>query len=171
MKEQWEEEKYQKQEAEKRRMKLATKNSRANDSDSGYINDDSYDKTPTPPPKPKPSNSRRKPVPQKRAPAKQYTPSPTLPKGDHVALYENAINDDGAFENIGRLKSCFNCGRKFAEDRIEKHEQFCRNATKKRKVMDPSKLRTKGTELEQYQGHRAPTPQKVCTPAESLHQF
>lgn len=87
------------------------------------------------------------------------TPSP-VPKGD-VSLYENAINEEGAFENVGRLKSCYNCGRKFAEDRIEKHEQFCRNATKKRKVMDASKIRVKGTEMEQFQGHRPPSPKQV----------
>lgn len=159
MRQQWEEEKYEKQEAEKRKLRRVLKNNHANDSDSGYVNDDPYDKTPTPPPKPRPANSRKS-VPQKRAPAKNTTPSP-VPKGDHMALYENAINEEGAFENVGRLKSCFNCGRKFAEERLEKHEQFCRNLTKKRKVMDPSKVRTKGTELEQYQGHKAPTQPQV----------
>lgn len=71
MKQQWEEEKHQKQEAEKQKLRRASKNSRANDSDSGYVNDDLYDKTPTPPLKPRPANARRS-VPQKRAPVKQY---------------------------------------------------------------------------------------------------
>lgn len=152
MTQQWEEEKLQKHEAEKRRMRQPARPVHDAYSDSGYMNDD-YEKTPTPPPQPRPANKRRS-VPQKRVQPKRHTPSPPMPKGDHMSLYENAINEDGAFENVGRLKACFNCGRKFAEDRLDKHEQFCRNATKKRKVMDPSKLRTKGTEMEQYQSSK-----------------
>lgn len=159
MRQQWEEEKLLKLEAEKRRMH---KTSHTSNGDSGYMydEDDYKENTPTPPPQRRPPNTRKT-VPQKRSQPKRAVPSPPTPKGDHVSFYENAAFDDGAFENVGRLVSCHNCGRKFAEDRLEKHEKFCRNATKKRKVMDPSKTRTKGTELEQYQAHRTATPPAV----------
>lgn len=51
------------------------------------------------------------------------------------------------------LDSCKICGRNFAPDRIEKHETICAKSnakSKKRKVFDPVKMRTKGTEAEKY---------------------
>ncbi|XP_050686354.1 serine/arginine repetitive matrix protein 1-like isoform X4 [Eriocheir sinensis] len=51
------------------------------------------------------------------------------------------------------LASCKICGRNFAPDRIEKHETICsksKNKAKKRKVFDPVKMRTKGTEAEKF---------------------
>lgn len=171
---QWEEEKQQKMIAEKQRMRQISQSSHneSNYGNSNYgnsyydrqsaVSPDSqyhYEKKHTPsPPKSKPTNTRK--PPPKKQPAKARTPSP-LPSGDHTALYENADNMDGAYENVGRLKSCFNCGRKFAEDRLQKHEKSCKNITKKRKVMDPTKVRIRGTDLEQYQGHRQRTPPKV----------
>lgn len=166
MRQQWEEEKQQKVEEEKRQMRQTvqytrptpaskSRNSITPESDE-YL--DSYMKkhTPTPPPHPIPANTRKI-VPSRQPPPPQRSPSP-LPGGDHMALYEQAGALDGAYENVGRLKSCYNCGRTFAEDRLQKHEQSCKNITKKRKVLDTSKLRTRGTEMEQYQGHRQPTP-------------
>merc|ERR1712038_679382 len=49
------------------------------------------------------------------------------------------------------LKACKNCGRNFAEDRIEKHEEIClKTAAKKRKVFDMTKARVKGTDAAKY---------------------
>jgi hypothetical protein len=43
------------------------------------------------------------------------------------------------------------CSRRFAEDRISKHEEICRKTkTKKRKTFDPVKMRVAGTEVESY---------------------
>ena len=49
--------------------------------------------------------------------------------------------------------SCKNCGRNFAEDRIEKHEEICTKTAmkaKKRKVFDMTKARVKGTDAAKY---------------------
>lgn len=111
-------------------------------------------RTPAPPAGPKPATKRR-PPPQHHVkatpPPARDSPSPAIQGGNHVAFYEEAIQGDSeAFGDTGRLKACYNCGRKFAEDRLEKHEKACKNATKKRKVMDPRKLRTAGTDMEQF---------------------
>ncbi|KAL4237705.1 Zinc finger C2HC domain-containing protein 1C [Mactra antiquata] len=157
MKQQWEEEKQQKMEFEKRRMREASRNSNhTNDT----RNNSRYDHhSPTPPPQPRPSKTRKtvpnKP-PQKKAPQEQ-----PIVTGDHTALYEQAMNIEGAYEETGRMAPCRNCGRRFAEDRLAKHEKACKNATKKRKAMDPTKLRTKGTDMEQFVAHRQPTPPKA----------
>ena len=51
------------------------------------------------------------------------------------------------------LVSCKMCGRNFAEDRIEKHEEICSKTAakaKKRKVFDMTKARVKGTDAAKY---------------------
>ena len=45
------------------------------------------------------------------------------------------------------------CGRNFADDRIEKHEEICSKTAdkaKKRKVFDMTKARVKGTDAAKY---------------------
>ena len=45
------------------------------------------------------------------------------------------------------------CGRNFADDRIEKHEEICAKTAdkaKKRKVFDMTKARVKGTDAAKY---------------------
>ena len=43
------------------------------------------------------------------------------------------------------------CGRNFAEDRIEKHEEVCaKTHNKKRKAFDMTKARVKGTDAAKY---------------------
>ncbi|KAM4664552.1 zinc finger C2HC domain-containing protein 1C [Discoglossus pictus] len=57
------------------------------------------------------------------------------------------------------LVPCRVCGRRFAEQRLEKHMLACKKMqSSKRKVFDSSKARAKGTELEQYlrNNRRAP---------------
>ncbi|XP_071552703.1 uncharacterized protein [Panulirus ornatus] len=84
-------------------------------------------KSPQPPPRAKP-----KPPPKPKAPpAASQRPSKPVPG----------------------LSSCKICGRNFAPDRIEKHETICSKSqtkAKKRKVFDPVKMRTKGTEAEKF---------------------
>ena len=51
------------------------------------------------------------------------------------------------------LVACKNCGRNFADDRIEKHEEICIKTmakAKKRKVFDMTKARVKGTDAAKY---------------------
>ena len=49
------------------------------------------------------------------------------------------------------LAACTNCGRNFADDRIEKHQEICiKTATKKRKTFDMAKQRIEGTDAENF---------------------
>ena len=49
------------------------------------------------------------------------------------------------------LIACSNCGRNFAEDRIEKHQDICfKTAKKKRKAFDMTKKRLQGTDAESF---------------------
>lgn len=46
---------------------------------------------------------------------------------------------------------CKTCGRSFAQNRIDLHEEICmKTAVKKRKQFDPVMNRVKGTELESF---------------------
>merc|ERR1719189_941910 len=73
---------------------------------------------------------------KKAAPAGSTTPA-------RRSLFAPKPRDD--------LRACKNCGRNFAEDRIEKHEEIClKTAAKKRKVFDMTKARVKGTDAAKY---------------------
>lgn len=48
------------------------------------------------------------------------------------------------------LVECGICGRRFASDRIEKHEGACQKSNKQRKVFDSTKNRVEGTEAEKF---------------------
>ncbi|RXG69544.1 Zinc finger C2HC domain-containing protein 1C [Armadillidium vulgare] len=51
------------------------------------------------------------------------------------------------------LRRCKICERNFAPDRIQKHEEICKKnkiKAKKRKIFDPVKMRTVGTEAEKF---------------------
>lgn len=114
---------------------------------------------PTPPPKPKPVRVQKRPPPKQSAQVKR-TPSPQFTTND-ISMYENASKDDDAYaEGKIKLIPCSNCGRKFAADRLQRHKNACGNLTKKRKVMDPTKMRVAGTEMEKYteSRHRSRTP-------------
>ncbi|XP_021353479.1 zinc finger C2HC domain-containing protein 1C-like [Mizuhopecten yessoensis] len=134
----------------------------------------SYRAEPTPPPQPKPT---RKPInrrpPQKQNPLAMSSDSvhdsKPLPsaRGGNLSLFEQAARMEGAFdtEHMKQVK-CSNCGRKFNADRIDKHRASCGNLTKKRKVLDGTKMRIEGTEMEKYVGkngvpkRRAPSGKK-----------
>lgn len=86
--------------------------------------DESDDDAYTPPPPPK-------------RPARKVNPSPPPPDDD----------DGGDDDRV----ECAYCHRKFATDRIEKHEQICsRMSSKKKRVFDASKQRLQGTEAAQF---------------------
>ena len=166
LKAQWEEEKLKKAQEEKKRMRVM---SDRYDEDE-MMDDDRHTRRTNPSPSKQHSTRREPPQPQpkpKSKPAPHRAPPPKATPsfnsgGEHTAFYEQALNDNDAYQNENvNLVNCFNCGRKFADDRIEKHEQFCKNLTKKRKVMDPTKTRTQGTELENYQRHRRPSPKVI----------
>ena len=59
------------------------------------------------------------------------------------------------------LEQCKNCGRNFAEDRIEKHTEICvKTSNKKRKTFDMVKARVTGTDAQAYVKNKAHLQQK-----------
>ena len=66
-------------------------------------------------------------------------------------LGTSGLNDPEAYQSSsnGNLVPCFKCGRKFASDRVEKHQNIC-SSVKQRKVFNSSKHRTEGTEAAAY---------------------
>jgi len=82
----------------------------------------------------------KKSVPPSPAPKKK-TPSTPARK----SIFAPKPRDD--------LTACRMCGRNFADDRIEKHEEICAKTAekaKKRKVFDMTKARVKGTDAAKY---------------------
>jgi len=82
----------------------------------------------------------KKSVPPSPAPKKKTPSTPA-----RRSLFAPKPRDD--------LTACKNCGRNFAEDRIEKHEEICLKTAakaKKRKVFDMTKARVKGTDAAKY---------------------
>lgn len=62
--------------------------------------------------------------------------------------------DDGPVN----LVACRFCGRKFGENRIQKHEEICMKASKKKKkVFDSSKMRLQNSEAAAFVGKNQPT--------------
>ncbi|KAG5323922.1 ZC21C protein, partial [Acromyrmex heyeri] len=62
-----------------------------------------------------------------------------------ASFNEDAIND------MKGLVKCKTCGRSFAQNRINLHEEICmKTTTKKRKQFDPVMNRVRGTELEPF---------------------
>lgn len=61
--------------------------------------------------------------------------------GESFEEDDDAPYDDGPVT----LEPCGNCGRKFNQDSLMRHEKIC-NSTKKRKVFNSSKQRTEGLE-------------------------
>ncbi|XP_060069041.1 zinc finger C2HC domain-containing protein 1C-like [Ylistrum balloti] len=120
----------------------------------------SFRAEPTPPPQPKPARkaiNRRPPQPQNPLAMSSESVHDNKPlpsaRGGNLSIFEQAARMEGAFENthVKQVK-CSNCGRKFNADRINKHREFCGNITKKRKVLDGTKMRVQGTEMEKYIG-------------------
>ncbi|XP_018360191.1 PREDICTED: uncharacterized protein LOC108759324 [Trachymyrmex cornetzi] len=62
----------------------------------------------------------------------------------------SSFNEDATNDTKGLVK-CKTCGRSFAQNRIDLHEEICmKTATKKRKQFDPVMNRVRGTELEPF---------------------
>lgn len=98
-------------------------------------------------PSPKSGSALGSPARSKMSATRQSTapvraPSATKPSQRQSA--KSSIVNDG-------LDECKHCGRRFASDRLQKHESICgKTAQKKRKVFDATKHRVQGTEMEQY---------------------
>ncbi|XP_028176770.1 zinc finger C2HC domain-containing protein 1C [Ostrinia furnacalis] len=76
---------------------------------------------------------------------KRQTASPTKPRGTASAASASAAGSAGAGA------ACAVCGRRFAPDRLHKHQDICKKAhAKKRKPFDALKHRLAGTEAEPF---------------------
>jgi len=102
---------------------------------------------------PPPPSSREQPP----VPVAQSTPKPARKPVKKPAGGGNANKNPPA--RLSRLMpkprddlaACTNCGRNFADDRIEKHQEICiKTATKKRKTFDMAKKRLEGTDAENF---------------------
>lgn len=85
-----------------------------------------------------------------RAPNRQQ---PISPSKDRPSVKQT--NPRSPLSTVVRddLQECSHCGRRFASDRINTHEDVCARTTKKqRKPFDSFKHRITGTEIEQYAG-------------------
>ncbi|KAJ8308556.1 hypothetical protein KUTeg_013430 [Tegillarca granosa] len=111
---------------------------------------------PTPPPQPKPVKVVRKQPQRQSPPILDYNNShPNQKLNTDTSVYDQAALDPDAYPDSRiNLAPCPNCGRKFDSERLRKHRAACGNVTKKRKVMDPSKMRVQGTDFEKYQNSR-----------------
>ena len=108
-----------------------------------------------------------KPVPARKA--APPSPAPSQPgeqffdTSGAAQFYEAAAAEagpDAAGEQL-ELVPCALCGRRFAAERIERHQITCEKVQKKaakRKTFDASKMRTGGTEMAQYVNTKKPEP-------------
>ncbi|OHS97520.1 hypothetical protein TRFO_36279 [Tritrichomonas foetus] len=113
----------QKQQQQQQQRRQPSRNAYEDDDENEDDSDDGY-KPPPPPPK----------RPAQRKPMSSAPPPP-------------ADEDDGDDDRV----ECAYCHRKFASDRVAKHEEVCaRMSTKKKRVFDAQKMRLKGTEAAQY---------------------
>ena len=95
----------------------------------------------------------------------------TSSRGDNgVDFYAKVAAADAGNARVD-LAPCKVCGRKFARERLDKHMAVCKDSTKKkRKVFDPVKMRTDGTELAQYQGRaRRASPKPKVSVSTRMH--
>ena len=68
-----------------------------------------------------------------------------------AAAYIAQLNSDPDAEFVQLdLTPCVKCGRKFVPAKLQKHQNVCQAAAKKRKVYNMSKMRTQGTEQAQF---------------------
>ena len=108
-------------------------------------------------PKPKPVKKRKpSPPPVENIPPEEQLP-PTSGANDYLNIL--ATEHDAAPQNLN-LRPCPVCGRKFAVERLQKHQTACEKSKKKpRKVFDMTKQRTQGTDAAQFVRNRPKTPE------------
>ncbi|KAL0869373.1 hypothetical protein ABMA27_007617 [Loxostege sticticalis] len=112
---------------------------------------------------------------------KRQTASPTKPRSTASASAASAASAS-ASASAGAGAACAVCGRRFAPDRLLKHQDICKKAhAKKRKPFDALKHRLAGTEAESYKGteaepfinklrkSNAPSSNKVAAAAKPLN--
>lgn len=92
--------------------------------------------------------------------SKKSTETPKFPNSQPQTFsqydVDQAIKATPGAKPAGKVHMvpCRFCERTFAEDRVEKHEGVCKKVfLTKRKVFDETKMRIKGTELEDFSGN------------------
>ncbi|XP_076464301.1 uncharacterized protein LOC143296318 [Babylonia areolata] len=114
--------------------------------------------TPKPPSEGTPRKKTSQPArPQRGPPQRRPGPSKKEEEEDHdempvpgpgVDFYAQVVDEEQGM--TVRTVPCKVCGRKFADDRIQKHQAACKNAHKKRQTFDPTQMRTDGTDMAKY---------------------
>ncbi|VEN62264.1 unnamed protein product [Callosobruchus maculatus] len=96
--------------------------------------------------------------PSKQIPSSPVTMSSKAPSASTAQARAPSVNRPSARQTpkasaVTRddLTECSYCGRRFAADRVQRHEEVCaKTGKKKRKAYDATKHRVQGTELEAY---------------------
>ncbi|GFR74538.1 zinc finger C2HC domain-containing protein 1C-like isoform X1, partial [Elysia marginata] len=84
---------------------------------------------------------------------------PVAAAGNDASFYMKAAASSDAKGSVGSLMPCRQCGRKFAPDRLKKHQDACVKANKPRKEFNAALKRVEGTEMAKYAGkNRKPDP-------------
>ena len=84
---------------------------------------------------------------------------PVAAAGNDASFYMQAAASSDAKGSVGSLLPCRQCGRKFAQDRLKKHQDACVKANKPRKEFNAAMKRVEGTEMAKYAGkNRKPDP-------------
>ncbi|XP_032664147.1 uncharacterized protein LOC116840916 isoform X2 [Odontomachus brunneus] len=83
--------------------------------------------------------------------SRMATRAKTPVSGGSQARGPSAARNVGNTNSADNLVACHTCGRNFAQDRIDLHQQICAKTTnKKRKQFDAMTFRVRGTELEPF---------------------
>ena len=77
---------------------------------------------------------------------------PVAMAGSDARFYLQAAASSDAKGSVGSLVPCRQCGRKFAQDRLKKHQDACVKANKPRKEFNAAQKRVEGTEMAKYAG-------------------
>jgi hypothetical protein len=113
---------------------------------------------------PPPAHESDSPPPPKRQQPKRAPDSESENDSEPPSREEEDEEDGDDGDDGLNLVPCKFCGRKFAQDRISKHQQICAKAKKsRRKTFDAKKHRLNGTEAAAFakNGEPAKQPKKV----------
>lgn len=96
---------------------------------------------------------------------------PVAIAGNDASFYSQAAFSSDARGSVGSLAPCKQCGRKFAQDRLKKHQDACVKANKPRKEFNAAMKRVEGTEMAKYAGkNRKPDPPKKKSNWRAKHE-
>ncbi|RUS83024.1 hypothetical protein EGW08_009212 [Elysia chlorotica] len=96
---------------------------------------------------------------------------PVAAAGNDASFYLQAAASSDASGSVASLAPCRQCGRKFAQDRLKKHQDACVKANRPRKEFNAAMKRVEGTEMAKYVGkNKKPEPPKKKSNWRAKHE-